>query len=102
MTKTIILLVSVYILNVIDYVQTMYAIQEVGLAVELNPIMQFLYQNNFVWPVKLVMPVVLLVIWGFIIKADKRLIWSVYILFAVYLFVVFNNFIVSIKLGLLY
>jgi hypothetical protein len=43
MALTIILLVLVCILNVVDYVQTIYGIQIFGLSIEFNPFARFLF-----------------------------------------------------------
>jgi hypothetical protein len=98
MTIPIILLAVLCFLNVVDYVQTVYAIQLFGLGVELNPIIRFLFEKNCEW-IKLVIAPILAVTMGLIIKLDKNQIWVVWVLLALYLGIVVNNFIVLIQMG---
>lgn len=100
MTTTIILLVLICILNFIDYFQTMYAVQILGIGIELNPIGRFLIENNYEAIPKLVVVPILLAILGFIIHFDKRLKWTVYFLLVWYGCVVISNFNILFRAGL--
>lgn len=88
----IILLVLIYILNIIDYFQTIYAIQLFGIGVELNPIGRFMLENECAWIVKFIGVPILLTAIGFIIKYDKKQSWAVYFLLTMFLFLVIHNF----------
>ena len=101
MTKTIVLLILTYIFNLIDYVQTTCAISHFGLSVELNPIVRFLFQHHCAEIVKLIAPIILLVIIGFMVKAEKKNIWAVYVLAAIYFLVILHNFVILIQMGII-
>ena len=91
MITTIILLIIVYALNIIDYIETLYVINRFGIGVEVNPIGRFLFENNLAWVVKIiVMPIVLATI-GFFVKLDKKQIWAIYVLLIFYTAVVISN-----------
>ena len=93
MTIEIILLILIYILNIIDYFQTVYAIQLFGIGVEINPIGRFMLSNNCAWVFKFIGVALILAAIGFIIKYDKRQKWAVYFLFIFYLLLIIHNFI---------
>ena len=97
----ILLMAVLYILNSIDYCQTMYAIQYFGLGVEANPVARFLFEHNCGGLVKLVGFPILLAGIGVLIHFDKKQKWALYVLLVVLCVVVINNFIVLCKLGLL-
>lgn len=100
MIKIIISLIAIYILNVIDYFQTIYAVQLFGLGIEINPIVRFLFENNCEW-IKLILIPILLVIQGIIVRKNKKQSWAVYLLLIGFSFVVTNNFIVLWRLQVL-
>jgi hypothetical protein len=89
----IILLVGIYILNIIDYLQTVYAIRSVDIGVEANPIVRFLLLNNYAWIVKFIAIPIILIIMGIILKFDRKQIWAPCFLFILYCAVVISNFI---------
>ena len=91
MITAIILLIIVYALNIIDYIETLYVINRFGIGVEVNPIGRFLFENNLAWAVKIIVMPIILALMGFLIKIDKRNIWVAYILLCVYLAVVVSN-----------
>lgn len=95
----IILIVLIYTLNLIDYFQTVYAIDLFGLGIEANPIAIFMFENNCASVAKLVGVPTLLAIMGFIVHKYRAMIWSIYILLAIYLGVIINNFNVLFRLG---
>ena len=97
----IILMAVLYILNSIDYCQTMYAIQRFGLGVEANPIARFLLESDYGGIVKLVGFPILLMGIGALIHIDKKQKWALYVILAVFCCTVINNFIVLFRLGLL-
>jgi hypothetical protein len=97
----IILLALIYALNIIDYIQTTYAIQLFGLNIEANPIVRFLFEHNCAWVFKIILFPIALVIAGMTARLDKRVIWAICMLLALYLGAVINNFIVLFRLGAL-
>lgn len=101
MTIAIILLIIIYIFNIIDYCQTIYAIQHFGIGIEANPIARFWFKHNCAGEIKLIGMAIILIIFGFIIKYDKKQIWVIYFLVIFYLFVITRNFMILIKLGIL-
>lgn len=101
MTRTIILLVITYLLNVVDYFQTTYAVSEFGIAVEFNPFARYLFQTDCAALIKLLLPAILLILLGIIVKIDRSCMWSVYTAFTLALVVVTNNFIVLFQLGVI-
>lgn len=96
----IILLIIIYLLNVVDYVETTYLIQHFGTAVEGNPIMHYLFENSYALAVKLIVPAILLLICGIIVKIDKTYIWAPCVLFTFYLYLVIHNFAIIVQAGL--
>ncbi len=88
-----ILLIFVYLLNVIDYLQTTYAIKLLGLGVEANPIGRFLFENDCALLVKLFGVLILLLIIGFItIKIAPNFMCLSVGLLIFYIYVVLHNF----------
>ena len=85
------ILIITYILNVIDYFETLYLIQRFGIAVEGNPIMRYLFENNCAWVAKLVVPAILLLVCGIIMKKDKTLLKPIGFVSTAYLFLVIHN-----------
>lgn len=94
------ILLITYILNVIDYFETLYLIQHFGTEVEGNPIMRYMFENNFAWIAKLIIPAILLFICGIITKKDKTLLRPVGIATAFYLFLVIHNLSAIVQAGM--
>ena len=94
-------LILTYILNVIDYFETLYLIQFYGTEVEGNPIMRFIFENQYGWVAKLIVPAVLLIGYGFLVKKDRTLLRPIYVATSVYLFLVIHNLDVIMTAGLL-
>ena len=64
MTIPIVLLSLIYILNLIDYFQTVYLTSLFGIGVEINPIAAFLITNGYWDIVKLlIIPLLLIAMW---------------------------------------
>lgn len=101
MTFDIIVLVVVNILNLIDYVQTMYAVKYFGISIESNPFVRFLLEHNCMGVVKLGLPIIWAVFYIFIIKKDKLQLISLCLAAIFYFFLVLYNFGVLEELGLL-
>ena len=95
------LLIITYILNLIDYLETTYIIQHFGTYAEGNPIMRYIFENNYAWVAKLIVPAILLTVIGLIVKIDKAHIWAPCFLFAFYLFLTIHNFVIIVQAGLL-
>lgn len=84
------ILIITYILNVIDYLETLYLIQHYGIAVEGNPIMRYLIENDCAWA-KLIVPAVLLIVCGIIAHKDRAFLKPITVATAVYAFIVVHN-----------
>lgn len=100
MIVTIILLIITYLLNIVDYLQTTYTIQRVGLRAELNPIMRYVFEHNCALAFKVILPAILLIAMGIIVKVDRKSSWTVYVLAALYLLVVMHNFAMLVQAGI--
>lgn len=100
MIFTIILLITIYILNVIDYLETLHLIQHFGTAVEGNLIMRYVFENDYALVAKLIVPAILLFVCGIIIKKDKACICAPCVAFAFYLYLVIHNFALIVQAGL--
>lgn len=101
---TIILIVVILILNLIDYCQTIYAVQVFGTGVEANPIVRFLFENNYAVACNLKLigvPITLALLGLIVIRFDRRQIFGLYLLLVCFGYVVIHNFIVLSRLGLL-
>ena len=85
------ILIITYILNVIDYLETLYLIQHYGIAVEGNPIMRYLFDNNYAWIAKLIVPAILLLVCGVVMRKDKTYKQPICVAIAFYLFLVMHN-----------
>lgn len=94
------ILIITYILNVIDYIETIYLIQRYGTEVEGNPIMRYLFENNYDFVAKLIIPAILLLVCGIISKKDKTYMQPIYLATAYYSFLVIHNFSVIVQAGL--
>lgn len=101
MLPTIILLISTFMLHMVDYAQTLYAIQLVGLHVEANPIARFLFEHNCAWVAKFIVLPVLLTILGFLVKADKKLAFVPCLLFLWCFAFMIHNFVMLDRMGIL-
>ena len=99
MIELIILLTTIYILNLIDYQQTLYAVQQFGFSIELNPVGRWLLENDCAWIAKLIVVPIALIVLGIFVKPDKKLIIFPYLLLIFYIFIVINNFIVLSQMG---
>lgn len=90
---TSILLSVIYILNIIDYLQTAYAIQTLGLGVELNPVGRFCFEHNCALSVKMIGMLIVLSTIGFItIKIEPYYILVSTALLVFYIVIVTHNF----------
>lgn len=85
------ILIITYILNVIDYLETLYLIQHYGIAVEGNPIMRYLFEQPYGWVAKLIVPAVLLIVCGIIAHKDRAFLKPITVATAVYAFIVVHN-----------
>lgn len=100
MIQTIALLIAIYALNLIDYFQTMYAVQTLGIGVEANPIARYLIEHNCGGVPKLIIVPILLTAMGFIVHLDEKQKWAIYVALAMYLYVVISNFVTIFQAGL--
>lgn len=99
MGPIIIMLIEICLLNIIDCVQTVYAIQIFGIGVEANPIARWMFENDCAIILKLTVIPVVLVIIGIVVYIDRRFRWVVYGVFAFYLYVVLNNCFALVQMG---
>ena len=98
---TVVLLIAIYILNIIDYLQTAYAIQILGIGVEFNPIGRFCFEHNCALEVKLIGMLFVLLIIGFItITIEPKYICASIMLFVFYVAVVWHNFVQLEQVGI--
>ena len=97
------ILIITYILNVIDYYETIYLIQNCGIDGELNPVMRFLVENDCAFGVKIVGVAILLIIYAIllIIGKDKKHMWGAYVLLIAFSLTVLNNLYFIWRAGLL-
>lgn len=95
---TTIFLIAIYILNLIDYWQTMYAVRLYGIGVEINPIARFLLENNCGWVVKFIIMPILLTIVGILVRTDRKMAWVVYAALVWYIAIVAHNFCMILRI----
>lgn len=98
MIKVIIFLIIIFILNIIDYGQTMYAVSICGLIVEANPIARFFIRSGYGWVPKFIVTPLLLALMGWLIHYEPKARWIAYVLLIFYIVVVANNFIMLAQL----
>lgn len=84
-------LILLFIFNVIDYIQTVYAVEVIKIGRELNPVMIYLLKTNTAWILKLVVVPILLPLTYWAIKQLPAAIWVVRALLLYYLLVILNN-----------
>ena len=101
MAVVIVLLILIFALNVIDYIQTVYAIQLFGIGVEVNPIGRFLFEHNCAWVAKFIALPLMLTALGFIVKIERRQAWAVYGLTVYYFLLIMHNFVMLARVGVL-
>ena len=97
----IVLLAIIFALNIIDCIQTLYAVENRGMGVEGNPGAKFLFANDLAIISKFIILPILLMILGIIVYFDRKQIWSLYLLLIFFIYVIAHNFVVLIQLGLL-
>ena len=88
---TIVILVILYILNIIDYLETMYLVHYFGIAAEANPIMRVLIEYDCAWFVKLIIIPIILIYIGIIIQETKCSIWPIAIVTFFFFLVIIHN-----------
>ena len=84
-------LILLFIFNVVDYIQTVYAVEVIKIGRELNPVMICLLKTNTAWILKLVVVPILLALTYWAIKQLPAAIWVVRALLLYYLLVILNN-----------
>ena len=102
MTVTVVLLIATYILNIIDYLQTIYAVRALGFGIEANPIVRVFLENNCAWAFKIIGAGILLMLMGVLVKIDNRQVWVVYASFAFYCALVLHNLAQLIQFGIVF
>ena len=96
----IIQLITIYILNLIDYWQTMWAVHLWGIGCEANPIGRYLIENDYIATVKITIVPILLIVLGAIVRKQRWLAWMVNVLLTYYGIIVAINFAVILICGL--
>lgn len=105
MIKVIISLVIIYILNIIDYFQTIYAVSLAGIGVEANPIGRAMIESGYGWIGKFIIVPIMLILIGIMIKLQSNKVlqkvqkWLILLLLFLYIIVITNNFNVLYCLG---
>lgn len=94
----IIQLFIIYLLNLVDYWQTMYAVRLYGIGVEINPIARFLLETNYGWVVKFIIMPILLTIVGILVRTDRKMAWVVYAALVWYIAIVAHNFFMILRI----
>ena len=87
-----IMLIAIFWLNVIDYLQTIYMVEQFGPEMELNPLMRFLIKHKCAWLVKLVFIPLCLTWLKFTVNETGYGVWAVFALAMFYFVVVIHNF----------
>lgn len=98
--STILLLIIAFVLSTFDYIETIFFISQLGIAVEGNPVARLLFEHNCAWVGKfIILPVLLWSIYHEIKKNDALFIGAV-IVVALFFWVVIHNLIQIDKAGL--
>ena len=84
-------LILIYILNIIDYIETVYAVNNVGFIQEFNPVMQYLLEHNIAWVFKLLFIPIVLAVTHWAVKQLPKAIIVVRICAVWYALVVLHN-----------
>ena len=92
-------LIILYIFNIIDYLFTTYWVHKFGTEIELNPVGQWLYNNNITWLFKIVIVGIALLIVGRRLDKSKNFSWIVYILLIPYSIIVLSEILTLLYLA---
>lgn len=96
----IIQLFIIYLLNLVDYWQTMWAVHLWGINAEANPIGRYLIENNYLAAVKIAIVPILLIALGAIVRFERRVAWMVNAMLTFYTIIIISNFAVILINGL--
>ena len=99
MGPIIIMLIEICLLNIIDCVQTVYAVDLYGLGIEANPIARYMLQNDSAVTIKLIAIPIILTIIGIVVYIDRRFRWVVYGVLIYYMALVLHNYSVLVQMG---
>lgn len=80
------MLILTYLLNILDYLFTLYWVRKFGIECEANPIGRWMFSHNIAWLVKIVLNGVLLGIVGYYLRRhpeDGYLAWICLIAYAI-------------------
>lgn len=97
----ILLLIIVYLLNVIDYCQTMYAVESLGEQVEGNPVGSYIIKSGYAFTIKIVAFPLLMVVMAILTWMDDIAIYFDFLLLISFTAVVIHNFMMLASAGLL-
>ena len=92
-------LIITYILNIIDYLFTLYWVRTYGIEIEGNPFGRWLFDNNIAWVVKIFAVGGLLALLGYIFKRYPKLAWTAYIPLTAYAVVVIYHIFCAVQIA---
>ena len=78
------MLIITYLLNIIDYLFTLYWVRKYGIEIEGNPIGRWMFSNNIAWLFKIVLNGVLLGAVGWYVHLRPERGWIAWICLCVY------------------
>lgn len=90
------ILLITYILNIIDYLFTLYWVRTYGIEIEANPFGRWLFENNIAWVVKIFAVGGVLALLGYIFKRYPKLAPVAYIPLTAYAAVVVYHIILAV------
>ena len=83
-----VILFITYILNIIDYIWTLYWISLYGADIEANPLMRWCFENNIAGFIKIGVVGGIFIGLGIIVDKYPRTKWAAYVLLIVYAMIV--------------
>lgn len=78
------ILIITYLLNILDYLFTLYWVRKFGIEIEGNPIGRWMFSHNIAWLFKIVLNGVLLGIVGWYVHLHPESSWIAWICLCVY------------------
>ena len=90
------MLILTYLLNILDYIFTLYWVRKFGIEIEGNPIGRWVFSHNIAWAVKFLAVGGLLALLGYFIKSNPQTAWTAYIMLAVYAAVCIYHIVIAI------
>jgi hypothetical protein len=91
------MLLLTYLLNIIDYLFTLYWVRKFGIEIEGNPIGRWMFSHNIAWLCKIVLNGVLLGIVGWYVHRNPESGWIAWICLIAYAIIVAYHIILATK-----